>query len=330
MFDFIEEVSWRRVDLTLRAIPYPEFLQFQERLLLNSEVPFVYLRNDSARTLPAGATGSRALHFSLGRRSMSTLNSLATTFAPLFPTINTSSFTALSQRQDGALRVVGLGHNSQGQWHATEYGGKGTRSEAVERANFEWPGRLVDVFIKGGGDVFINCDTALPPSVNQYAYTKRRFRELLKSEERAVQVINLVMEHFFGPGDGRFISFVVEQLRAGVQSLNFTPGGQRRDFIYVDDVVTAILLVLEKRSSVGSGYVEVGLGSGEARCLRERVETIADLLCITRDVLELDALPYREKEPMVSVADVGLLKGLGWSPETSFEEGILQMLMATR
>ena len=209
---------------------------------------------------------------------------------------------------------------------ATDYGGQDTRAKEVEWANLEWPRRLLEVFIKGGGSVFVNCDTSLPPAVNHYAFTKRAFRERLKIEGEAVQVINLVMEHFFGPGDGRFVSFVVDQLRAGAHPLSLTAGEQRRDFLYVDDVVNAILMVLEKRREVGPGYVEVGVGSGEARPLRERVEGIADLLGVSRDVLEFGALPYRDNEPMCSVADVSILKGLGWSPANGFEEGILKML----
>jgi nucleoside-diphosphate-sugar epimerase len=109
-----------------------------------------------------------------------------------------------------------------------------------------------------------------------------------------------------------------------VLQIELTPGEQKRDFIYIDDVVSAYMLLLEKGQNTFR-FSEYDVGSGEAVSIRRFVETAKRLSESTTDLL-FGKKTYRDHEIMHSQADVGPLKMLGWTPMTSLENGILKSL----
>ena len=60
--------------------------------------------------------------------------------------------------------------------------------------------------------------------------------------------INMRLEHFYGPGDAdsKFTAHVMNSCLRNVPELKLTLGEQRRDFFYIEDVVSAYLIILEK------------------------------------------------------------------------------------
>ena len=103
--------------------------------------------------------------------------------------------------------------------------------------------------------------------------------------------------------------------------LKLTMGEQKRDFIYIEDVVFAYLILLEKMGSISDLIKEFDVGSGNPVSIRE----VAEMVCrITRLInhLAFGALPYREGELMFSNAEIGPLVNLGWSCKTSLERGL--------
>ena len=78
--------------------------------------------------------------------------------------------------------------------------------------------------------------------VNLYAATKQAFRALLQYyvEVHQIRVINLELFDTFGPNDRRGKLFsLLGRLRSGGDSIGMSPGAQRLDPVYIDDVVEA-------------------------------------------------------------------------------------------
>ena len=196
---------------------------------------------------------------------------------------------------------------------ATSYGRQGESVSALFEANTAFPLRVLEAAVRRGVPLFINAGTVLAPSLNAYALSKHQF--LAWGEHLAarhpIAFVNARLEHFYGPGDERskFATHVVRSCLENVPELALTEGAQLRDFIHVDDVVAAFLLLLERGASGPAREFDVG--TGHAGTVRSFVET-AHRLAGSSTQLKFGALDYRPGEPMRSEADPRALQALGW------------------
>jgi len=119
------------------------------------------------------------------------------------------------------------------------------------------------------------------------------------------------------PYDGRVVSnFIVQALR-GENITIFGDGSQTRSFCYVDDLIDAIMLMMETPEGF-TGPVNVG-NPGEFTMLQlaDMVIKLAD----SKSRLEFQPLPQddpRQRKPDISLAS----EKLGWQPKVPLEEGI--------
>lgn len=96
----------------------------------------------------------------------------------------------------------------------------------------------------------------------------------------------------------------------------FGDGNQTRDFIYVDDVVTALITVASSDSSKGQVY---NVGTGKETSLNMIIKELNNLLNIT--------LPVKKEEARLgdierSFSSIKKLKGLGFTLNYSLEKGL--------
>jgi nucleoside-diphosphate-sugar epimerase len=121
----------------------------------------------------------------------------------------------------------------------------------------------------------------------------------------------------YGPWEDerRLVPAVIRNLLKG-QEAKVSPGGQRRDFLHVEDVASAVRAVAESRLT---GCVNVG--SGEAPTVKEIVTTIGEAVG-RPELLRFGAVPYYEGEPMLIVADNAKLRTSGWTPRIGLAEGL--------
>lgn len=127
----------------------------------------------------------------------------------------------------------------------------------------------------------------------------------------------------YGPYENprRFIPTIVRRLIEG-KPIPLTPKEQRRDFVFVDDVVDAYLKVAKKKAAL-SGRV-LNIGSGKQYTNDEVVET---LFRVTkkRVPVKKGAYPKRLWDTSFWVADLSETKRLlGWKPKYSLEDGLLK------
>lgn len=177
--------------------------------------------------------------------------------------------------------------------------------------------------------IFINTDTCLPKNVNRYALSKAHFAEWGRSiveSNSSITFINVILQIVYGPGDdvSKFPRYIVHSCYENVDDLKLSAGLQLRDFIYIDDVISAYLTIIENKNTFKS-FLEIPLGSGVSISIKEFVET-AHKLASSSTKLSFGAVPLRKNEPKECVADIALLYSLGWQPKNSFIEGLQEMI----
>ena len=163
------------------------------------------------------------------------------------------------------------------------------------------------------------------PTPSAYAAAKIRISQDLRRIAETAGIRWLWYRIFFayGPGENsvRLLSSTIRILRAGEPALLRHPGSQR-DFIHVEDVVSAMLLGLERG---GSGIVNVGTGSG-VRIL-DLAELIASIIGADKSLIQSEEPRSTDPSPVV-VANPARLRALGWVPEIGLEEGLRRMVGA--
>lgn len=214
---------------------------------------------------------------------------------------------------------------------ACHYGRNVDSTATIAETNLSFGLCVLDACLKFGTPTFINTDTLLSKYLNNYTLSKKQFVEWLKQQSDKINVINLRLEHIYGPKDdiNKFIPWVISQFEANVPEISLTKGHQKRDFIYIDDVVAAYLLVIEK-ASVLKGFNEYDLGTGTLMEVKVFVELLKDLyqkhLGNTPSKLLFGAVPYREGEMMTVKVDNSGLVALGWKPVISVKQGLQNLI----
>lgn len=176
---------------------------------------------------------------------------------------------------------------------------------------------------------WVNLGTALPPATSGNALAKDQFAQWLAylPPARLAPRINLRLQHFYGPGDhARKFPTLVARACLRREPLDLTAGTQRRDFIYVDDAVTAILLACE--IDLDGTWSQVDVGSGSAPTVRDFCERIQALA--GGGELHFGARPLRPDEPSLCVADTRALEHWGWRPTVDLDEGLRRLVAAER
>lgn len=212
---------------------------------------------------------------------------------------------------------------------ATSYGRNNESVTEIFVANTEFPLRLLDSGSRAGVHAFMNTDTILDKYLNLYAFSKNQLLEWGRffAVHKMITFWNLRLEHFYGAGDDatKFTAHIVNSCKSNVPEIRLTQGEQRRDFIYIDDVVSAYLVLLREIQGAPPALREFDIGSGTSISINEFV-TLVKRLTNSSTTLNFGALPYREGEVMHSVADIAPLTALGWRCDYDIEGGIQKLL----
>ncbi len=115
---------------------------------------------------------------------------------------------------------------------------------------------------------------------------------------------------------GVITKFLSKMMR-GERPTIYGDGKQTRDFIYVDDVVQANILAMDKKEAVGEVF---NVGTGTQTTLNELVDTINEILGTS---IEPVYEPARQGDIRFSYADISKAKKmLGFEPKYSLKEGL--------
>jgi nucleoside-diphosphate-sugar epimerase len=220
---------------------------------------------------------------------------------------------------------------------ACNYGRSEQSISDVVETNIMLGVRLLELAISNGVNMFLNVDTFFNTAecdlgyMNNYALSKRQFIEWLIIKSEIIKVANMKLQHVYGPMDGKekFIPWIVNCLSKNVIRIPLTIGTQLRDFIYIDDVVSAFMLIIEKEKTL-SRYNEFDVGTGVLSSVKEFVTTLYESYKAYNPnvVTELGFgdVPLRRGEMMSVSVDNRNLKMMGWKPAYSIKQGCMKVV----
>jgi len=166
------------------------------------------------------------------------------------------------------------------------------------------------------GTSTITADLPLRP-LTPYGATKAACEMLLSaySGSYGLATAALRFTNVYGPGMSHKDSFVPRMMRAALKDEGVRihgDGRQRRDLVYIDDVVAGILLALDK------GYDgRAIIGSGRSVSVLEMVETVRGVTGRPVPAEHIEA-PAGEMPAVV----VDITNDLGYEPTVSLEDGL--------
>ena len=160
---------------------------------------------------------------------------------------------------------------------------------------------------------------------NIYGFSKLMMDNLAKKylkEFPNAYIVGLRYFNVYGPKEahkGKFASMVYQlavKMMKGQRPRLFKWGEQKRDFVYIKDVVKANLLAMERPVR---GIFNVG--TGKARSFNELVEILNKTLGTNYEVEYFDN-PYKFYQNYTEADLTNSEKFLGYKPDWSLEEGV--------
>ncbi len=123
------------------------------------------------------------------------------------------------------------------------------------------------------------------------------------------------------PNDGRVVSNFIVQALLGRPITVYGDGAQTRSFCYVDDLVEAIIRLMNTDDAVTG---PVNLGNPSEFSIRELANTVIDLTGSRSKVVSrpLPADDPRQRQPDIAAA----ARLLDWKPRTALKEGLAQTI----
>ena len=182
------------------------------------------------------------------------------------------------------------------------------------------------VFSSTGGAIYGECERPAREDderrpVSPYGAAKLAAEEYLATWNRLYGTSHVALRfaNVYGPRqlaqlEGGVVAIFTDRLRAGEDVTIYGDGEQRRDFVYVGDVVAAVLEAIGR----DGGVFNVGTGTETS---------VNELFEAARQVAGAEAkasyAPARAGDILRSVLDVSRTeRELGWRPQTSLAEGL--------
>ena len=179
-------------------------------------------------------------------------------------------------------------------------------------------GRVVLVgtgFEPGAGGAAGGVD---PPQRSVYRSAKAAVHDLaagLADEGASVTCAHVF--YLYGPGEdaNRLVPALIRACLAG-EPIEVTDGRQRRDYLHVADVASALCALVEQPTGPS-----VDVCSGAPLEVRELYDAVGAATG-RRDLIRDGARPYGEGEVLVAAGDDSAMRALGWSPSISLRDGV--------
>jgi UDP-glucuronate 4-epimerase len=180
------------------------------------------------------------------------------------------------------------------------------------------------VYGSNGKLPFAESDNVDHP-VSLYAATKKSCELMAHTYSHLFAVPTTGLRFFtvYGPwGRPDMSPFIfVKSILAGKPITVFNHGDMRRDFTYIDDVVTGVVCVADRPPATSPlPYRVYNIGNGRSERLLDFVSTIEGALGVKAKIMLADMQPGDVKD---TFADIGLItQDHGFHPNTSIHRGI--------
>jgi len=186
------------------------------------------------------------------------------------------------------------------------------------------------IFVSSGGTVYgpgapvPTPETAPTNPINSHGLTKLFVEKYIQMHGHVdgLEYVILRVANPYGPGQifrkGQgLVPAIIDRWHKGLPVRIFGSGEARRDYVYVDDVIEAIVSAAR---IPGSPRLVLNIGSGETRSVSEVVEAIEKA---AGAVFPREYVPARTTDVDIACLDIAQARAvLGWQPKTRFADGI--------
>ncbi|MCK4385254.1 MAG: GDP-mannose 4,6-dehydratase [candidate division Zixibacteria bacterium] len=141
------------------------------------------------------------------------------------------------------------------------------------------------------------------------------------SYEATQQFIVLRIFNVYGPGQRNYflIPTILSQLQDGNDKITLGNIHDKRDYIFIEDVVEAVMIMLKKRLSENLNIFNVG--SGKPHSALDIVRVIEEIFS-KKVTIDVDKSRFRRDEFPEEYADIRKLLSLGWFPRYDLKTGL--------
>ena len=163
-------------------------------------------------------------------------------------------------------------------------------------------------------------DSCLP--VSPYGWHKLISEQICKEYYLIYKIPTIILRPFsvYGPGlRKQLIWDLYGKLKGSSEVILFGTGGESRDFIYIEDLVLAIHIIIEKAAFNASCY---NIACGEEITIEKICFLFNSFLAAGRNIKFNQEI--RKGDPANWRADINKLTELGFSPMVKLEDGLRQ------
>lgn len=178
-----------------------------------------------------------------------------------------------------------------------------------------------------------STDDKVDNPVSLYAATKKSNELMAHVYSKLYKIPSTGLRFFtvYGPmgrPDMAYFSFTNKMVK-GEKIQIFNYGDMKRDFTYIDDIVTGVINIMgkvPKETEDGAPYKVYNIGNNKPENLLYFVETLE--MCLMREGIidrpaEKELVPMQPGDVYQTYADVDdLIRDFGFKPDTSLEEGL--------
>lgn len=183
--------------------------------------------------------------------------------------------------------------------------------------------RLINVSsaaIYGNPETLPIAESHKPSPLSPYGVSKLAVEQYVNVYSRLYNVQGISVRPFSVYGPGLYKQVVYDLIRKVLTSNNkidvYGDGTQLRDFIYIDDLVNAMILVAQK-GTPGEVY---NIASGKSHSINEVITAICMAMNIHPEIRYSGTV--RSGEPDKWTVDISKISRLGFNPETILTDGI--------
>ncbi len=189
------------------------------------------------------------------------------------------------------------------------------------------------VFASTGGAIYGEPDPAINDAgpqpehhpqrpVSPYGITKLVTEKYLHFYETAygIPYVALRFGNVYGPrqnphGEAGVVAIFAERLLDGRQPVIYGHGEQTRDYVFVGDVVRAVLAGLDHEASD-----VVNVGTGRETSVNELFRVLNTITGAGADEVHAEGKPGEQQRSVLDVSHAAT--ALGWQPQVSLEDGL--------
>ncbi len=141
-------------------------------------------------------------------------------------------------------------------------------------------------------------------------------------DTKIVRIFNAYGPHM-SPDDQRVIPRFLRNVSSGSELTIYGDGTQERTFLYVDDLIRGLLLVLQH----GQPFEVYNLGSDRPTTINELAALVLKLTGRTNGIVHL---PHFIEDHYRRLPSLEKIQALGWQPLVQLEHGLQKMIRAWR